>query len=384
MGNLVSGQRANGPTGKPSSPLQRWITTVAVLGVMLVGLPLMGVWGAGFPVTRYLEFPPATRYVAHAPFSWIAFGAYAAFIAGAVAPFVSRGFGRRGAAEPRQRPARPFPWWGWAAAGMTALFWVLAWTRFSWFAAFQPHTFTPLWIGYAVTVNALTYRRTGRCMMVRRPGLFLVLFPVSAAFWWFFEFLNRFVQNWYYSGVRYGPATYFVLATMAFSTVLPAVSATREWLATHQRLCLPFVRFHPVAISHPKRAAGLALLVAGAGLAGIGVLPDLLFPLLWVSPLLIVVSIQTLFGEVHLLQRISRGDWSGVVTAALSALVCGFFWEMWNHGSLARWAYAVPWVHRFPIFEMPVLGYAGYLPFGLECAMVVDWVARAVGRGRRM
>jgi hypothetical protein len=24
------------------------------------------------------------------------------------------------------------------------------------------------------------------------------------------------------------------------------------------------------------------------------------------------------------------------------------------------------------IFEMPVLGYAGYLPFGLECLLVVE------------
>jgi len=30
----------------------------------------------------------------------------------------------------------------------------------------QPHTFTPLWFGYIVLVNALTFRRTGHCMMV--------------------------------------------------------------------------------------------------------------------------------------------------------------------------------------------------------------------------
>jgi hypothetical protein len=32
----------------------------------------------------------------------------------------------------------------------------------------------------------------------------------------------------------------------------------------------------------------------------------------------------------------------------------------------------VPFVHRFQIFEMPLLGYAGYLPFGLECLAVAD------------
>jgi hypothetical protein len=43
---------------------------------------------------------------------------------------------------------------------------------------------------------------------------------------------------------------------------------------------------------------------------------------------------------------------------------------MWNFYSLAKWKYSIPLVHRFAIFEMPVLGYAGYLPFGLECAVV--------------
>ena len=59
-----------------------------------------------------------------------------------------------------------------------------------------------------------------------------------------------------------------------------------------------------------------------------------------------------------------------MVSAALAALICGFFWEMWNFYSLARWTYSVPLVHRFQIFEMPLLGYAGYLPFGLECAVM--------------
>jgi hypothetical protein len=32
--------------------------------------------------------------------------------------------------------------------------------------------------------------------------------------------------------------------------------------------------------------------------------------------------------------------------------------------------YDVPYVGRFHIFEMPLLGFAGYGPFGWECAAV--------------
>ena len=53
-----------------------------------------------------------------------------------------------------------------------------------------------------------------------------------------------------------------------------------------------------------------------------------------------------------------------LAAAALAGLFCGFFWELWNAHSLARWEYTIPWVDRFHLFEMPLLGYAGYLPFG--------------------
>jgi hypothetical protein len=32
------------------------------------------------------------------------------------------------------------------------------------------------------------------------------------------------------------------------------------------------------------------------------------------------------------------------------------------------------------VFEMPILGYAGYLPFGLACALAAQLVARLLPR----
>lgn len=69
-----------------------------------------------------------------------------------------------------------------------------------------------------------------------------------------------------------------------------------------------------------------------------------------------------------------------VTACAASALVCGFFWEMWNYLSLARWVYAIPFVGRFKVFEMPILGYAGYLPFGLQCAVIGAMVKALIGK----
>ena len=57
-------------------------------------------------------------------------------------------------------------------------------------------------------------------------------------------------------------------------------------------------------------------------------------------------------------------------------------WELWNFGSAAKWHYAIPYVERFRLFEMPLLGYVGYLPFGVLCVLVAD-VAASGMRGQR-
>ncbi len=345
-----------------------------ITAILLVGAPLAGLVASGLSPEPYLAFPPLTRRTVPAAFRWPAFLGFAVLIAAAVIPLAVTGlraFGRyRFGPAPRGR----WPWWGTAAVLAGVLGWALAWTRFDWFAAFQPHTFVPLWLAYIVTVNALTFRRTGRCMMVQRPGHLGLLFAASAVFWWFFEYLNRFVENWYYQGAAYGACTYTLLATASFSTVLPAVLGTRDWLMSFDLFRRGWEDWPALRPARPRLVAAVSLAAAAAGLAGIAVWPDQLFALVWVAPLIVVASLQTLFGGRHVLGEAARGRWAPIVSASAAALVCGFFWEMWNAGSLVGWTYSVPYVQRFAIFAMPVLGYAGYLPFGLECAVVEELI----------
>ena len=354
-----------------SSPLRKLL----VFAAMAFGLPMVGIGVAGEPVARYLEFPPTTRYVEHAPFSLPLFFLGVLMVLAPLAPFVLRAARYRPEPDAEASRVRPFPLWGWAWVVSGIAFWILAWTRFSWFAPIQAHTFTPLWFSFVVVVNALSYRKTGKCLMTERPRFFLLLFPASAAFWWSFEYLNRFVQNWYYvDPSRYGPWEYFWLGTLPFSTVLPAVLSTREWLATFPRLDRPFRSFLPLTVPGPKAASWVLLAAAAGSLAGIGVRPDLFYPLLWVAPLLVLLSLDGIAGRPHILSGVAAGDWREAVGYALAALLCGFFWEMWNFHSLAKWNYSIPYVQRLHFFEMPLLGYSGYLTFGLECAAVAALV----------
>ena len=348
------------------------IVRVVLVLSLLFGLPLLGVALVAQPVRPYLEFPPQTRLVQHAPFSWPMFVGVAFLIALVVGPVVLRMVTSRVTHRDTEgtRTLHALPWWGWMGVLLIVCSWVLAWNRFPWLNALQPHTFTPLWLGYIVLANGLTVRRTGRCMMVGRPGFFLALFPASAVVWWCFEYLNRFVQNWYYVGPHaLTAAEYFLQATVAFSTVLPAVLSTMELLASVPGLTRGLDRL-PRMPSATEWAGWGVLLAAGAGLAGIGIWPDRLFPLVWVAPLLLITAVQILADEDTIFSVLREGDGASLWLAAIAALVCGFCWEMWNYKSLVHWEYAIPSVHAFKLFEMPLLGYAGYLPFGLECLAV--------------
>jgi len=371
--------------------MKKRVVQYLALALVLLGVPwLCARLGGRHEVLSGLKaFPPRTEdwgldpaklWNLRHPFSWPVFSAMAALVAVVTGPFLWRLVrAPGGAASARAGERHPFPAYGWWGVALGTVAWVLAWARFPWFAPFQAHTFLPLWLAYILVMNALCVRRSGRCLMTGHPRAYAVLFPVSAAFWWFFEYLNRYVWNWYYLGLDgMSAAEYTVFASFSFATVLPAVTATAFWLGTFrpfgdERLC----RLARMGLSRRLTLAALVL-TAGAGLTGIVFVPHLAYPLLWISPLTVFLTVQITAGDNTVLDGVRSGDWRVVVRFAAAALICGLFWEMWNFHSAAKWVYAVPYVQAFQLFEMPALGFAGYLPFGLECAAVAAWVLPAL------
>jgi hypothetical protein len=143
-------------------------------------------------------------------------------------------------------------------------------------------------------------------------------------------------------------------------------------LETFPRLSGGLEKYIKIEIENPKPVAIIVLAVASLSLLGIGIYPDYLYPLLWLSPLFILTSMQRIAGIKTIFTPLSQGDWRRIFLLAVSALICGFFWEMWNYLSYAKWIYSIPFVQKFHVFEMPLIGYAGYLSFGLECGVVAD------------
>jgi hypothetical protein len=119
---------------------------------------------------------------------------------------------------------------------------------------------------------------------------------------------------------------------------------------------------------------------------GMGYYPYLLFWVLWVALVPMLSAAMALVGYWTPFTSIRNGDWSNVILIGLATLFNGFFWEFWNFGSEwfhddaptnpNYWKYSVPYLDKFHIFsEMPVLGYFGYLFFGLNCWII--WLIAA-------
>ena len=350
------------------------IIYLGILLSLILGLPLFGLLLTGYSLPTHLTIFPIPTEPGESSVFWLVWAILAILIVSNLTPVIWRFFFTPVATRQKSFHAAIFPWWGWIAIFWVVGSWLLAWTRLSWFEAWQPHTFPLLWVGYIITLNALTYQRSSQCILLDRPRFFTQLFLLSAGFWWPFEYLNQYVNNWHYVNL---PDTsqfeYFFYTSLAFATVLPAVLSTYEWLATFPRLTRPFEHWHPIPWMVAQPVGWLLFSLGSIGLGLIGIWPTVLFPLLWICPLCLLLGIQFFRKKKTSFLGLLQGDWRPVILSALAALVCGFWWELWNAYSFVHWEYTLPYVHAFKIFEMPILGYSGYLPFGLTCLAITEF-----------
>jgi hypothetical protein len=244
---------------------------------------------------------------------------------------------------------------------LVAVAWPLAWFGPE---PYSQYTFFPLWLGYILAVDGLTAHRSGTSLMLRDGMRFALLFIFSVPLWWLFEFANRFLQNWSYVQARhYDTLAYVALASLAFSTVMPAIFVTAELYRTFRPFA-PMRRWIKIAPSRPGLIA-----IGAVGLllfAGSLVFPAVLFPFVWIGLFLLVDVINAVTGGKSLAAQAAERRWDTVVVLFAAGITCGVFWEMWNYWSLPKWVYDIPYASHPKVFELPLLGYGSYLPFALE------------------
>ena len=251
---------------------------------------------------------------------------------------------------------------------LVALFWPLNWLLEETHALFFP-----LWLGYVLSVDGFVRLRTGTSLLARHPRLFIALFPLSVPGWWLFEAFNERLGNWEYLGAeRFSDLEYFLWASLSFSTVIPAVFESAE-LVRSFRFIEHFARgpVFPRGGDTPRYRWTLATLGAAMTAATL-IWPKQCFPFVWTGLVFLLEPVCLALGRRAFTDDLARGDWRPWVSLWLGGLLCGFFWEMWNLWSFPKWIYHVPYVGFWKVFEMPVLGYLGYLPFAMELYLMAQ------------
>jgi hypothetical protein len=276
-----------------------------------------------------------------------------------------------------EREASKFPWHGWLGLGIMVLFWGLNWSL----TGARTHWgFFPLWLGYCLTIDGLVLWRTGTSLLRRSPRKYVGLFVISAPVWWIFELLNVRTQNWTYIGAElFSPLEYAFWTTLSFTTVIPAVFGSAEFFTS-----LDLVKRMPrgPVIGVDKRTTLIFFLLGWITLALMLVWPQIFFPFIWLSLYFILEPINIWLGNRSLADWIRNGNWRPVLSLWLGVLLTAFFWEMWNYYSFPKWIYHLSWGDWLHIFEMPLLGYGGYLPFALELYALYHWVSGLFGEKR--
>jgi hypothetical protein len=213
------------------------------------------------------------------------------------------------------------------------------------------HRFLLCWIGVLIALQGLALWRRGSTPL-RSLGDWVAVGLGSVVFWDIFELVNLRLRNWWYTGISPNPFLSALYGGLCFATVLPAVALGLHALGG------------PAPRPGPRVKKG-ALVALGLGLLGVSMaFPRQAFPLAWffLWPLC----------EAALPEPMKDRDYKRLL---LLALPLGLTWEALNWGCARGWVYTVPGFEGPKLFEMPLPGYLGYLPFLLEAGAALALLA---------
>lgn len=279
--------------------------------------------------------------------------------------------------DKRRSTKRIFPIYGFMGLGLIVLFWGLNWGL----SGLRSHWgFFPLWLGYILTIDAMVYMRKGTSLFTRDISKFIMLFVISIPCWWLFEAINQITLNWIYQGREYFTDLQFAMyASINFSTVIPAIFVTGELAGTFN--WIKKIKKGFIIKSNPKNYI-IIFIIGILMFILIYLFPQYFFPLVWISLYFIIDPVNHFFGNKTLLYKLNEGNWNSYIALAVGALICGFFWEMWNFYSFPKWTYYLPIANFGHVFEMPVLGYTGYIPFSWEIFALYYFINGLIFRNR--
>ena len=250
------------------------------------------------------------------------------------------------------------PNWFYIGLLLNLSFWAISWLSVK---PFSYYSFFFIWFGFILILDGLNYR-FGKSLLNKDKLSFVFLFLLSAVFWWYFEIVVDITRNWYYiTEHNFSVGLRQIAGTFFFSTVIIGVFEIIT-LIKNLNLFGKEIRW----ITLPKLTPIIFFL---AGILSIPLTishPQYFYPFLWLTVFLLIDPVNYWLGNDSLIRDARKGDWTRAVYFGMGTLIAGLCWEMWNEYADPKWVYAVPFFGVYKVFEMPILGFLGYIPFGFE------------------
>ena len=273
-----------------------------------------------------------------------------------------------------------FPFYGYVGLLIIALGEVLLFLRFF----VIPVYFTPLeWSGYILFLDGLNWKFRSASLIRSRTREFILMLPWSVICWLVFELYNVYMQNWTYIGLPQNIVARLIGYAWSFATIFPAILETADLLEPL------FGRF----TMRPKKISrSILYVIIWSGFLFLTV--PLFFPestakylmaFIWVGFAFLLEPVNYLLDGRSLFRFFEAGELKQVLSLLLSGLVCGFLWEFWNYWADAKWIYKLPFSWSGPrIFEMPLLGFLGFIPFAVEVHAMQNYLLVLLGRKKTL
>jgi hypothetical protein len=231
------------------------------------------------------------------------------------------------------------------------------------------------WYPYIAFLDGLIFRLRGRSWLLTQPRKFLRMFFWSTTVWLIFEALNLVLHNWGYVAVVSVGWVRWGGYALAFATVLPGVLLTAQVMDALG--AFPGVKGQPFNLGNWQP---LSLLIGVAFLVLPVIFPHYAFPLVWGAFFFLLDPWCDLLGGPSLIARFAQGERREHLCLLAAGLVCGLWWEAWNYFAISKWVYTLPVLNFWKVFEMPLLGFLGFPPFALECAVMYNFLTALYDR----
>jgi hypothetical protein len=237
------------------------------------------------------------------------------------------------------------------------------------------------WWPLIIILDSLNFRIKGSSPLSDSPGNFIFAAFISVPVWLVFELFNLRLRNWSYHNLPPELPLRWLGYFLAFASVIPA-------LLELSALFRSTLKGKSILFFHLKAKPGLlnGFMLLGFLLLAFSVLfPNLFFPFVWLGFIFLLDPVSYRLKINSLLADLEQQYGNRIISWLVAGFAAGVLWESLNFWAGSHWEYTIPYLNFCKIFQMPVFGFGGFLPFALEVfAMftLLDFIRKKT-QGRR-